>query len=148
MEPLVAYGYLLITTAALDGIFVGTVGGALAWVGKGRRLWILLLVALAYLVTVLRADYSPKAGVVFGLPLLVLTFLISWLAASCIQAGTTLKWFWVAPLAACCSLVVAIAWMFLMRIDLRVPATAAAVADLLLIAVLLLRARSRAAPAE
>jgi len=62
MEPLAAAGYLLIASAALDGIMVGALGGAIAWAVKGRRRWIGLLVAGIYVTIVLQASYSLKTG--------------------------------------------------------------------------------------
>ena len=105
MEPLAAAGYLLIASAALDGIIVGALGGAISWAVKGRRLWIGVLVAGIYVAMVLRASYSLKTGAVFGIPLSVLTFLISWLTASYLQARTRLKTIWATPLATCCALI-------------------------------------------
>ncbi|HKQ97631.1 MAG TPA: hypothetical protein VJV75_07145 [Candidatus Polarisedimenticolia bacterium] len=141
MEPLAASWYMTVTIAALDGIFVGAVGGAIARIAKGWRLWVLLVVAVIYCGIVFRADYAPKTGAVFGLPLLVLAFLISWIATTLLETRMGLRWFWSVPLAIVGALVVAFAWLFLFRVGMLVPTTAAAVADLLLIAFLLLRAR-------
>jgi len=139
MEPLAAAGYLLIASAALDGIMVGALGGAIAWAVKGRRRWIGLLVAGIYVTIVLRASYSLKTGAVFGIPLLVLTFLISWLTASYLQARTRLKSIWSTPLAICCASIAGVAWAFLFRLGMWAPGTFAAVADVFLILFLFLR---------
>lgn len=144
MEPLAIAGYLLLSTAAIEGILVGTLGGAIAWRIRAGLLWVLPLVAGGYLAgAAVLASYSPAAAAVFGLPPLVLTFLITWLTADYLRANAGLRPVWASLAAICCALIAGAAWGFLFRIDVWVPVACAMAADVCLILFVVFLTRRR-----
>lgn len=144
MEPFAIAGYLLIATAALDGVIVGTFAGAIAWAVRRSPIWVGLLVAGGYLAaTVFLASYSLAAAAVFGIPPLVLTFLTSWLAAYYLESRAGLRPIWATLVAFCCALITGLVWGLLFRLSVWAPVTFAAAADVFLILFLLFLTRRR-----
>ena len=104
MAP-VGYGFLiLIFTAALVGVVVGAIAGAVVWRSRcNLALGGLVTACLLPLVLVAEAYgsvYWLRAKVTWGAPSTALTFLISTIAARWLDAHTALRPMWIA-LAAC-----------------------------------------------
>jgi peptidoglycan/LPS O-acetylase OafA/YrhL len=140
MEPLAAvgYSYIFIASVFLKGLTVGALGGALAWAVRRSPLWVLVLVSGCYLAgTEFLGSFNLKTAALFGMPALVLTFLISWLAAY--YLGTRRRWRRIgASLAAICfALMVGVAWGFLFRISIWAPVVCAIVADAIVLLAIL-----------
>ena len=134
MEPLAIAAYVWIASAALVGAMVGAFAGAIAWAVKGDPLWVGLLSAGGYLAgSDLLASYSLKMATVFGLPLLVLTFLISWLVARSLETLAKWRLIWATLAAMGCGLIAGFSWGFLFRLDIWAPVAFAVPADVLLI---------------
>jgi hypothetical protein len=144
MEPLAIAGYLLVATAVVDAVIVGAFAGAIGRAVSGSLLWVGLLVAGGYLAgTVLLASYSLAAAAVFGLPPLVLTFLISWLTACCLEARARLRRIWTTLVAICCALTAGLMCGLLFRLGMWAPVIFAVAADGFLIIFLVFLTRRR-----
>lgn len=143
MEPLALAGYLLLANAALSGVIAGSIGGAIAWAVRRNAFWAGALVAAAYLVFVfLFESYSLKAAVVFGLPPLVMTFIVAWLIAWWLHARAGWRSISSALVGGGCAIAGGFLWGFLFRLDIWAPVIFALAADaLLIVGLLLLRLR-------
>jgi hypothetical protein len=151
MAP-VGYGFLiLLFTAALVGVVVGAIAGAVVWrfqcnLALGGLvtacLLPLLLVAEAY-----GSIYWLRAKVTWGAPSTALTFLISTIAARWLEAHTALRPLWIALVA--CGLALSVGFLYLRWFKYLLlsshgpwgPLVPALAADILLLALLLLPRR-------
>lgn len=144
MGPVAAAGYLLLTSAFLDAVFVGAFAGAIAWAVKRNLLWIGPVVAAGHhAATGLLASYSLKAAGLFGIPALVLTLLISWLAACYLEVRAKWRPMWAVLAAICCALIAGFMCGFLFRLSIWAPPAFAATTDVVLILFLLFLSRRR-----
>jgi hypothetical protein len=144
MGPVAAAGYLLLTSAFLDAVIVGAFAGAIAWAVKRNLLWVGPLLAGGHLAaTGLLASYSLKAAALFGIPALVLTLLISWLAAGYLEVRAKWRPMWAVLAAICCGLIAGFTCRFLFRLSMWAPPAFAATTDVVLILFLLFLSRRR-----
>ena len=144
MGPVAAAGYLLLTSAFLDAVVVGAFAGAIAWAVKRNLLWVGPLVAGGHLAaTGFLASYSLKAAALFGIPALVLTLLISWLAACYLEVRAKWRSVWTVLAAICCALIAGFLCGFLFRLSMWAPAVFAAATDFVLILFLMFLSRRR-----
>ena len=148
MAP-VGYGFLiLIFTAALVGVVVGAIAGAVVWrlrcnLALGGLVtacvFPLVLVAEAY-----GSIYWLRAKLIWGAPSAALTFLICSITARWLEARTALRPLWIALAASGLALGVGLlylAWfkyLLLSSHGARSPLSPALVADFVLLVVLLL----------
>jgi hypothetical protein len=151
MAP-VGYGFLiLIFTAALVGVVVGAIAGAVVWRFRCNLalgglvtacLLPLMLVAEAY-----GSVYWLRAKVTWGAPSTALTFLISTIAARWLDAHTALRPMWIA--LAACGLALSVGFLYLAWFKYlllsshgpREPLLPALAADIVLLLVVLLLSR-------
>jgi len=79
MAPVAAAAYMMVAALAVQAVAFGALGGALAWAIGARLLWAGPLAAGAFLAaTVLLGSYRLEPAALYGIPLLTLTFLVSW----------------------------------------------------------------------
>src|SRR5438552_12847513 len=133
MAP-IAFGFMiLIGAAALMGVMVGAIGGAVIWRMRMNLVLGGLLTAGVYLL-VLVADHLGdflwlRAKLTWGIPPLSLAFLIASVSARWLKARTRLHPTWT-TLAACgVGLGLGFLYLLLFRIDLEAPLAVALVAD-------------------
>ena len=147
MAP-IAFGFMiLIGAAAVLGVVVGAIGGAVVWRVRLNLVLGGLLTAGVFLL-VLVADHPGdflwlRAKLTWGIPPLSLAFLIASISARWLEARTALRPTWI-TLAACgISLGLGCLYLLLFRIDLEAPLRVALVADVGLIVVLIWNAHGR-----
>jgi hypothetical protein len=143
MEPIAVGFMILIGTAALIGVVVGAIGGAVTWRVGGNLALGGLLTACA-LVGVLIAEGEGsmtwlRAKLTWGAPSMALTFLLAWLSARWLQARTTLGPNWTALAAFGIALSLGLLSLKLFGISPRTPLLAGLGACVCLI--LLIRSR-------
>ena len=156
MAP-VGYGFLvLIFTAALVGVVVGAIAGAVVW-GLRCNLALGGLVTACVLPLVLVVEaygsvYWLRAKLIWGAPSAALTFLICSIAARWLGARTPLRPMWIA--LAACGLALGVGFLYLAWFKYLLlsshgawnPLGSALVADLVLLVVLLLTRRPARSP--
>ena len=142
MEVIAAGARVMVATAATAAVIVGAIGGAIVWRG-GNRLTLggLSAVAVYFLAA---TDFLGFAfltlAVIFGIPILVLSFLISYLTARHLKSRTSLRLMWATLAAVGSALTVGFLYLLLFRLSLWAPVWIALGADACLI---LLAIRSR-----
>lgn len=138
MEPLAVAAYTMIAGASVLAVFLGALGGASAWVLKLRLVWGGLGAAAGYFTeTVVRGLFGFHAAAFVGLPPLLLSLLISWLAARYLEGRTRLRRIWVALMALIIAIVIGFLCLLAGRIHILAPVYVALAADALLVAMLL-----------
>ena len=151
MAP-VGYGFLfLIFTAALTGVVVGAVAGAVVWRFR-FNLALGGLVTACVLPLVLVAEaygsvYWLRVKIIWGAPSAALTFLICSIAARWLEARTALRPSWIA--LAACVLALGLGMLYLAWFKFRLlsphgrwgPLPPVLAADVVLLVVLLLTRR-------
>ena len=149
MEPLAVAGVLLIVSAAIYGLAVGAVGGAVAWALRIGPFLGGLAVAAAYLVAAaLLAAFSLKTTAVFGVAPLLLTFFMAWLTADALAARAGWNRLWCALTGAGVASLLGFAWGLLFRLGMRAPLVVAAALDAVLVMLLIVRGRRHVPGAE
>src|SRR5262245_18562256 len=132
MAPVAAGFIVLILTAALMGVIVGAIGGAVVWRLRVNLVLGAVLTAFAFVVTLV-AEYPGsfflRAKLVWGLPPMLLTFLIASLSARALEARTRLRPLWTTLAAFGCALSLGSMFLWLFRLDLQITIVAALVAD-------------------
>jgi hypothetical protein len=142
MEPLAVAAYTMIAGASVLAVFLGALGGAIAWVFKLRLLWGGLMAAAGYFTeTVVRGLFAFHAAAFIGLPPLILTLLVSWLAARTLEGRTKLRRIWVALLALVIAILIGFLCLLAGRIHILAPAYVTLAADALLVIALLYQTR-------
>jgi hypothetical protein len=146
VEPL-AVGFILsIGTAALIGIFVGALGGAVVWRLRMNLLWGGLLTAIAFVVCLILENGGRtlfmKAEFMWGTPALILAFLLISLLAPWLASRIKLRPTWTGLIALLLVLVFGFMYLFLFRLNLAAPLWVALGADVCLL-FLLIRNRVR-----
>src|ERR1051325_6792760 len=141
MEPIAVGFMIMIGTAALMGVVVGAIGGAVAWRLGANLAFGGLLTACALLV-VLVAEGSGslvwlRAKIIWAAPSMALAFLIAFLSASWLQARTTLRPTWAALAAFGIALSLGLLNLKLLGINLRAPLLTALGAGVCLILLLI-----------
>lgn len=144
MAPIAAGFLVLIVTAALMGVAVGAIGGAVAWRFRGHLVLGAVLTWCAF-VLLLVADYHDdfhwlRAKLTWGTPPLTLTFLVASVAARELEARTALRRAWIGLAAFGIALSLGFLYLRLFRLDLWAPLPVALGCDIALI-LLLTRAR-------
>jgi hypothetical protein len=147
MAPIAAGFVILIVTAALMGVVVGAIGGAVAWRFRSHLVLGAVLTWCAF-VLLLLADYPEgwhwlRAKLTWGTPPLTLTFLIATASARELEARTALPRAWITLAAAGLALSLGFLYLRLFRLDLWTPLPVALGGDVALI-LLLTRSRVRA----
>jgi hypothetical protein len=151
MAP-VGYGFLLlIFTAALVGVVVGAIAGAVVWrlrcnLALGGLVTACLL-PLALVVEAYGSVYWLRAKLIWGAPPAALTFLICSIAARWLGARTALRPLWIA--VAACGLALGVGLLYLAWFKYLLlsshggwnPLGPALAADIVLLVVLLLTRR-------
>jgi hypothetical protein len=151
MAP-VGYGFLvLLFTAALVGVVVGAIAGAVVWRSRcNLALGGLVTACLLPLVLVAEAYgsvYALRAKVTWGAPSTALTFLICSISARWLEAHTTLRPWWIA--LAACGAALSLGFLYLLGFKYLLltshgawePLRPALAADIVLLVVLLLTRR-------
>lgn len=140
MGPVGLAGYVMVTSAAVLAVFLGALGGTIAWAVKRGPLWGGLAATGVYFTkTVVLESARLTSSAVIGIPPLIMTLLISWMTASHLEARTRLWRTWAALLGLACALLLGFLWGFLFRLGLRAPVSVAIAADVCLIALFLYR---------
>jgi hypothetical protein len=140
MEPLAVAAYTMIAGASVLAFFLGALGGATAWLFKLRLIWGGLGAATYYFTeTVVRGLFAIHAAAFIGLPPLILTLLVSWLAARYLEGRTKLHRVWVALMALVFALLIGCLVLFAARFHIFAPVYVALAADSLLVIAFLYR---------
>jgi hypothetical protein len=135
MAPVAAAAYVMVAALAVQAVAFGALGGALAWAIGARLLWAGPLAAGAFLAaTVLLGSYRLEPAALYGIPLLTLTFLVSWLIARFLETGGKWRRIWATPAALGGGFLVGFLWLLQSRLGLWTPVSTALVADACLIA--------------
>ena len=151
MAP-VGYGFLiLIFTAALTGVVVGAIAGAVVWRGRcNLALGGLVTACLFPLVLIAEAYgnvYWLRAKIIWGAPSAALTFLVCSISARWLEARTALRPMWISLTAGSLALGVGLlylAWfkyLLLSSHGSRGPLLPTLTTDIVLLVVLLLLTR-------
>src|SRR5262245_35379541 len=94
MEP-VGYGFLiLVGSAAIFGLLIGAIGGAVGWRFKVNVFLCIAVTACAFLILLIRDQrsfHAVGAQMVWGLPALTMSFLVSSIAARMLAAFTRIR---------------------------------------------------------
>ena len=151
MAP-VGYGFLsLIFTAALVGVVVGAIAGAVVWPLRCNLALGGLVTACVFPLILVAEAYGSvswlRAKLIWGAPSVALTFLICSIAASWLEAGTALRPMWIA--LAACGLALGVGLLYLAWFKYLLlsshgawgPLSQALAADIVLLVVLLLTRR-------
>jgi hypothetical protein len=121
---------MMVAALAVQAVAFGAFGGALAWAIRARLLWAGPLAAGAFLAaTVLLGPYRLEPAAVYGIPLVSLTFLLSWLIARFLETGAKWRRIWATLAALGGGLLVGYLWLFQARLGLWTPVSTALVAD-------------------
>jgi hypothetical protein len=149
MAPLAAAAYVSIAALAVEALMVGAFCGAIVGALRLRLLWAGPLAAGGYLaaITVLGSRSLP-AGAVFGMPLMILTLLTSWLTAHHFQSRVRLRRTWATLVALGSALLLGFLCLLLFRVSVWAPVYAALAADVSLILLTLFTHRGRPAVAS
>jgi hypothetical protein len=152
MAP-IGYGFLiLIVTAALVGVVVGAIAGAVVWRLRCNLVLGGLVTACVLPLALIAEAYGSvswlRAKVTWGAPTAALTFLLCAIAARGLEARTALRPLWIALAASGLALgagLLYLAWfkhLLLSSHGAWSPLRSALAADLVLLVVLLLTRRS------
>ena len=149
MAPLAAAGYVSIAALAVEALIVGGLCGAIIWAVKVSVLWGGLLAAGGYLAAIVfLGAHSPEAAAVFGMPLMILTLLTSWLTARYAEACARLRRTWATLVGLGSAFLLGFLCLLLFRLSVWAPVYVALAADVCLIPLILLTQRSRKAVAQ
>jgi hypothetical protein len=148
MGPVGTAGYVLVATLAVEAVILGALAGAILWAVGVRLLWAAPVAAGAFLVvTVLLGSYRLEPAAVYGIPLVMLTFLTAWLIARYVERRAKWPRIWAMLAALGGAILVGFLWLLQSRLGLWTPVATALVADVCLIALLFIH-RSRKAIAQ
>lgn len=148
MAPLAAAGYVSIAALAVEAVIVGAFCGAIVGAVKVRLLWAGPLAAGGYLAAIiLLGSHSLEAVAVFGMPLMILTLLTSWLTARYFESRVRLRRTWATLVALGCALLLGFLCLLLFKLSMWAPVYAALAADICLILLTLFTHRGRQAVA-
>jgi hypothetical protein len=142
MEPIAAGFMVSIAAAAVLGIVVGAIGGAV--VRRLRMNFVLgvFLTACAYLLALIEENDGRvlwlKAELVWGTPSMMLAFLISLIAARWLEARTKLRPIWTTLAAFGVALTLGFLYLLTFRLSLTAPPVIGLVADAGLLLLLVL----------
>jgi len=143
MAPIAAGFVVLILTAALMGVVVGAIGGAVAWRFRANLVLGAVATWCAFLLLLVADSYDLhwlRAKLTWGTPPLTLTFLMASALARELEARTALRRAWIGLAAFGIALSLGLLYLRLFRLDLWTPLPLALGADVALI-LLLTRAR-------
>lgn len=119
MEPLAVGAIVSIAGTAALAVIIGALSGAVVWRVRHGLIWGGLLSISAYLfVFAIDGDFSLRGAAVFGGPPLVLTFLISYLAARQLTARANLRALWATVAALASALAVGTLYLLWFRFGL------------------------------
>ena len=125
-------------------IVVGAFGGAGLWGLRGSLVWGAFLAPAGFLLaTVLLGPYNVKSAAGFGLPVMFLTFLISWLIARYAETRGGLRRTWATLVGICGGLASGFLSLSLFRLDFVALVSAASLADVCLILFIVWMHRTR-----
>lgn len=145
MEPFAVAFLVSIAATAVTGILVGAIGGAVVWRMRMNLVVGSLLTACAYLL-ILLADNQRLLGLrghlFWGVPSLILGFLMSSVAARWLRTRIKLRPTWIALEALGLTLTVGFLNLSLFRWSFRAPPLVALAADACLL-LLLIRSQRR-----
>jgi hypothetical protein len=144
MEPIAVGFMIMIGAAALTGVVIGAIGGAVTW-RLGANLALGGLLTACGLLLVFVADEWGnlvwlRAKFTWGAPSMALTFLLASLSARWLQARTSLRRAWTALAAFGFALILGLLNLKLLGLSLRAPLLAALEAGVCLI-ILLIQSR-------
>ena len=146
MEPIAAGFMILIATAALLGVIVGAIGGAVFWRFRVNLLTGSLLTALAYvLLLVVESEGRTswvKVKVVWGTPALMLAFLLTSLLAPWLASRTALRPTWTGLISLGLTWAMGFVYLLLFRVSLAAPPWVALGADACLLLLLIRNRRA------
>ena len=141
MEPIAVGFTILVGTAALIGVVVGAIGGAVVWRLKSNVVSGGVLTACAYLLVLVAEHHEDfqwlRAKLTWGVPSMTLAFLICSISAPWLEARTGLRPTRAALAAFGFSLGVGLLYLLTFRVSLRAPLVSALAADLCLILLLM-----------
>jgi hypothetical protein len=135
MEVIAAGARVMVAMAATVAVIVGAIGGAIVWRGGIRLTLGGLSGMLVYFLaaTALLGFSFLTLAVIVGIPILVLSFLISYLTARHLRSRTSLRLMWATPAAVGSALTVGFLYLLLFRLSLWAPVWIALGADACLI---------------
>jgi len=146
MAPIAAGFLVLIGTAALLGVLVGAIGGAVTWRLRLNLVLGALLTTGALLLTLIAFHHEDlvwlRPELTWGISAMLFTFLVASIWAEWIEARATLRPAWIALGACGVALSVGFLYLLLFRISPQVQLRVGVGADIGLISLLLL-ARAR-----
>jgi len=147
MEPIAAGFMILVAAAAVTGVLVGAVGGAVAWRLRMNIVLGGVLTAVAYLLVLVLEHHEDfiflRAKLIWGIPSMSVAFLICSVSAPWLAAHTSLRPTWVALAALGFSLGMGSLYLLLFGLGFRAPLVAASVMDPCLVLLLLRNTRER-----
>ena len=130
MAPVAAAAYATIGATALLAVIIGAVGGAVLWRARhGLALGGLFVVGAFFVAFAAFIGFSWRGALVFGVIPLILTFLISFLAARQLRTRANFRPIWASLAALGTALILGLLYMLLFRIDPWVQAWVGAVLD-------------------
>ena len=143
---LFAVGFMvMIAAAAVLGVLVGAIGGAVAWRLRMNLVLGGLLTACAFLLVLVVEQHGDvvwlRAKLAWGIPALTVAFLVGSVFARWLDARTRLRPAWTTLAAFGFSLCMGFFYLLLFRLSPRAPLLGALIADVALILLLLLRRR-------
>lgn len=146
MEPFAAGYLVMIGAAAVLGVFIGAIGGALGW--RLRLTTLALVLSVLAFVLYLFIEHGGRhlwlgAELIFGLPPLLFAFLAASISARSLAGRTSLRPGWVALLAFGIANLAGALCLLLFRIGPGALLKGAISADLLILVLLVLMTRRR-----
>ena len=139
MAPIAAGFILTIGIAALIGIFVGALGGAVVWRLRVNLVVGGLLTALAFVVLLILENGGRRLtlGIVWGTPALLMAFLLASLLAPWLASRIRLRPTWTGLIALGLVWALGFVYLFLFRVSLTAPPCVALGADACLLLLLI-----------
>lgn len=129
----IAVGFkVLVASVVVTAVIVGAMSGAVFWRAKnGLVLGSLSALGVYFLAVAIDLDLLPwgKLTLVFGVPPLIMTFLMSYLTARHLKARSKLRPLWASLAALGGTLIVGFSYGFLFRIGFEAPIWTALGAD-------------------
>src|SRR3954447_25395146 len=130
MAPVGTAGYVMVAALAVQAVLFGAFGGAIAWAIRAGLLWGGLLTAASFLAAAVPLGfYRLEPAVLYGMPLMTLTFLTAWLSARSLETRAAWRRVWAALAGLAAAVVVGFLWLLPSRLDLWAPVWLALGAD-------------------
>ena len=145
MEPIAAGFMFSIAAAAFLGVVVGAIGGAVIWRLRKNIFLGGLLTAGAYVLLLIAENEGRRLWIrgelAWGIPALVVSFLLSSLLARLLSTHTRLSPTWTSVATLGLTWVLGFLYLFLFRVSLTAPREVALWADTCLLLLLVVQSR-------